>query len=110
MNTPHIHAELIKAWADGAKIQYADGPNPNNPCWHDLDKPTWNPNALYRIKPERVYPKSTLTFEEMYDLMWPVEGGQVRTVRHHNNYYARVFQSIADAAIKKYIQDQEAPS
>ena len=43
---PHKHAELIKAWADGAKIQlwWADG-------WVDSENPNWG-GEIYRIKPE----------------------------------------------------------
>ena len=50
MNKPHKHAELIKAWADGATIQvkYTDDPQ----YWVDKDNPTWHPNDQYRIKPE----------------------------------------------------------
>ena len=46
----HKHAELIKAWADGAKIQvkYTDDPD----HWEDRDHPIWHPEAQYRIKPE----------------------------------------------------------
>jgi len=49
MPTPHKHAEIIKAWADGIEIQmkYEDG------SWRDLTRnyPTWE--AIdYRIKPE----------------------------------------------------------
>ena len=46
----HRHAELIKAWADGAKIQilYTDDPQ----YWEDREHPTWHPEAIYRIKPE----------------------------------------------------------
>jgi hypothetical protein len=44
----HKHAELIKAWADGAQIQgkseYVE--------WHDLRHPSWNKSWQYRIKPE----------------------------------------------------------
>jgi hypothetical protein len=44
---PHKHAELIKAWADGAVIQVKNGN-----AWEDcvLD-PFWTPEAEYRIKP-----------------------------------------------------------
>lgn len=48
-NKPHIHAELIKAWADGAKIQFKnmDGE------WQDCTTtPGWSVLSLYRIKPE----------------------------------------------------------
>lgn len=44
---PHKHAELIKAWADGAEIQFFQ-------CgfWQDTICPTWNPNYEWRIKSE----------------------------------------------------------
>ena len=49
-NPPHKHAELIKAWADGADIECRARSNdiwvsPVNPR-----KPMWNPDAEYRIK------------------------------------------------------------
>ena len=53
MNKPHKHADLIKAWADGAIIEgFIDG------MWIEA-RPTWNENAEYRIKPE---PKPDLHF------------------------------------------------
>jgi hypothetical protein len=55
MATPHKHAELIKAWADGAVIEarfrncteHAFGP------WQRQVVPTWNTDgfAEYRVKP-----------------------------------------------------------
>jgi hypothetical protein len=44
---PHKHAELIKAWADGADIEICalDG------RWVFCENPTWE-NTNYRIKPE----------------------------------------------------------
>ena len=44
---PHKHAELIKAWADGAKIERLD-----NYTWIDDVEPIWYLNWEYRIKPE----------------------------------------------------------
>lgn len=44
----HKHAELIKAWADGAKIQYFSGLG----YWNDIDYPGWLPTEEYRIKPD----------------------------------------------------------
>ncbi len=48
--TPHKHADLIKAWADGAIIQYWRNPY----GWEDCAKnyPAWDEGAEYRIKPE----------------------------------------------------------
>lgn len=49
---PHAHAELIKAWADGAEIQVCKGS-----YWQDDYYPTWNVFHLYRIKPEPIKTK-----------------------------------------------------
>ena len=46
---PHKHADLIKAWADGAKIQCRT----NSVCtWADIAGPSWSNDCDYRIKPE----------------------------------------------------------
>lgn len=44
---PHIHCEMIKAWADGAEIEVysRDG-------WEVVEMPSWFLDAEYRIKPE----------------------------------------------------------
>ena len=48
MKTPHKHAELIKAWANGAEIEYMGGEG----VWHTTHAPTWVIDGIYRIKPE----------------------------------------------------------
>lgn len=45
--TPHKHAEMIKAWADGAEIE---GRNSAIGPWHLMDPPNWNPYCEYRIR------------------------------------------------------------
>ena len=47
MKTPHKHAELIKAWADGAEIEVRD-----SLVWQETTTPTWRGYFEYRIKPE----------------------------------------------------------
>lgn len=48
MTTPHKHAALIKAWADGASIQWRD----NALCeWNTSIALNWTANE-YRVKPE----------------------------------------------------------
>ena len=45
----HKHAELIKAWADGAQIQWLD----SNCNWCNIAcTPSWSIETTYRIKPE----------------------------------------------------------
>lgn len=49
----HKHAELIKAWADGAQIQIKD----KQTGWEDLcSTPSWRNDFEYRIKPEEKKP------------------------------------------------------
>lgn len=46
---PHKHAELIKAWADGAAIQRL---HETDKVWIDTGKPCWYEDSVYRLKPE----------------------------------------------------------
>ena len=55
MSKPHKHADLIKAWADGAEIEC------RNPDYHPADpwlpagtNPSWFEDFEYRIKPSKV--------------------------------------------------------
>ena len=50
MKTPHKHAELIKAWADGHQVQYK---SQKGDCgWKDDPFPCFDTNYEWRIKPE----------------------------------------------------------
>ncbi len=46
---PHKHAELIKAWADGAEIERF---SITNQQWRLDPSPSWEHHIEYRIKPE----------------------------------------------------------
>ena len=48
----HKHAEIIKAWADGAEIQFLNCSD----NWIDVDNPRWHKEGEYRIKPEEKKP------------------------------------------------------
>ena len=49
--TPHVHAEVIKAWADGKAIEFRPG---SDYKWKDTDSPRWIHLYQYRVKPEEV--------------------------------------------------------
>ena len=57
---PHKHAELIKAWADGAEIEfYTEGK------WIKTETPKWDWGLTYRIKPKVKWtPEYTLSAYE----------------------------------------------
>jgi len=48
----HKHADLIHAWADGAKIQCNNPDRDGVDKWEDEDDPSWYDFCEYRIKPE----------------------------------------------------------
>lgn len=53
-NPPKVHAELIKAWAEGADIEYLLRYPPE---WRYCKKPGWEDHVEYRIKPTFPYEK-----------------------------------------------------
>lgn len=58
MKKPHKHAEVIKAWADGAEIEYLETMTSKEPYWSNAPMPKWSEETMYRVKPE---PKPDLT-------------------------------------------------
>ena len=54
MNKPHKHADMIKAWADGAEIEVRSD---SNDYWEVIKAPNWFNCLEYRIKPTPVITK-----------------------------------------------------
>jgi len=55
----HKHCEVIKAWADGAQIQYVDSIGDTR----DTDNPEWIPEVEYLVKPPK--PRTTYGYESL---------------------------------------------
>ena len=49
--TPRPHAAIIKAWADGATIQYQVD---STRQWITCETPAFSPTGVYRIKPSTI--------------------------------------------------------
>lgn len=49
MKTPHKHAALIHAWAEGAEIEACQS---DRTTWVTVESPNWIFHGTYRIKPE----------------------------------------------------------
>lgn len=77
---PHKHAELIKAWADGAEIQwYANALD----VWKNTPQPIWEEATQYRIKPpESLYKVGDMVMStgyyvhEVESVEWNEEEGE----------------------------------
>ena len=59
MKQPHKHAELIKAWADGAEIEYLAMGHEWKPIG---ENPQWFPNIAFRTKPEPKRKPDVMTY------------------------------------------------
>lgn len=83
MGTPHKYAELIKAWADGAEIQWKR----LEPFgWIDCanNKPVWDNNAEYRIKPKTIkYRVGLFEFNgKDWTQVYSNEGAEIASEKH----------------------------
>jgi hypothetical protein len=65
MKIPHKHAEVIKAWADGAEIQWYDD-SPREHRWKDCPISfIWDVRFQFRVKPE---PKPDVVYYGVFDM------------------------------------------
>jgi hypothetical protein len=66
---PHKYADVIKAWADGAKLQSKLAGNPDG-IWIDNDFiPFWDSQTLeYRIKPTVITHDLRVTWDSIMNL------------------------------------------
>jgi hypothetical protein len=93
---PHKHAEVIKAWADGAEIECRRN---KHLAWVSAPShPAWLLDVEYRVKPLREFPKTSLS-EEDFKRLLNINRGIMSPAME---------KIIADEAIKQYILDQEA--
>lgn len=99
---PHVHAEVIKAWADGAIIECRLMRNADK-SWKRIDHPSFQIDWEYRIKPERVFPKTSLTPQQLYRYTFP----EIVSPMSNLDYYTTKFQTLANEVIKQYILDTE---
>ena len=91
------HADLIEQWLADDSIVIESRMISGKGLW-DIDyAPSWWINYEYRIKPARVYPVTSMTRDELVYAYQNV-GDRTRTG----------FELIANAAIKRYIDDQES--
>ena len=79
-NKRHPHAELIKAWADGAEIQHFDT---SAMQWKDCKEPNWFIQSQYRVKPEADEPWKPELGDEYYAIS--ISFGEIKFSRNRWN-------------------------
>lgn len=70
---PKKHAELIKAWADGAQIQVLSS-GFGGQEWVNIDCPSWHEGSQYRKKPELVEVKVRVKYLKQRQTLDVVSG------------------------------------
>lgn len=96
MTTPHKHAEIIKAWADGAEIE---GRQEGTQVWLLRNSPGWNLDWEYRIKPAAPMVETNYSTEELYQIS---TNGNLKT--------GLALKNVANAAIARAIADGQVVS
>lgn len=86
MGTPHKHAEIIKAWADGAEIEMRSQLVCSNK-WLACPQPEWRVGFEYRIKPP------VKTYGEIAREAWYV----CRSHRHAEGDWGDVAHAVIEA-------------
>ncbi len=105
MNKPHKHAELIKAWADGATIE-CNSNTGGTGYWQPCHQPLWHDYCVYRVKP-REFPKSGLSNKKIYTAYYetpPADGFEDTPIVRS---FMTLLRRVADEAVKQYILDTE---
>lgn len=97
MNTPRLHADLIKAWADGAQIQMF-----YHNKWNDVPNPIWDDKFPLRVKP---LPVSSMAGDEAYGIYYKTVTGHEPPTYSTTIEVAKGMKAIADAAVARYVQE-----
>lgn len=94
---PHKHAELIRAWADGATIQCKE--HQAKVPWEDCPCPWWSDEYDWRVKPaepEKSYPRCKMTWQELHDAWQPKSAPDEEGYTWNSD----VAENIANAALR----------
>ena len=92
VKVPHVHSEVIKAYADGAQIEFRHAPNRE---WEGVAQPHFDVGTEYRVKPEpRAYPVTQMSIAEL-------------TKAYNDNQHINGLVGIANAALRHSIDAKQ---
>lgn len=89
----HQHAEVLRAYADGAKIQLLD-----HGVWVDVENPCFGIYEKYRVKPERRYPITQMRASDLFNTACMAAGSVEISVSGKGSVEG-VLIAIANAAL-----------
>lgn len=99
----HKHADIIKAWADGAEIEFRhEGDN-----WQTAYDPAWVAHCEYRVKPAapaKVYPTTKMSNLILSETWVKAD---IFNVGRHTDFDSVIAKAIADAALRSAIDSQQ---
>jgi hypothetical protein len=105
MNIPKLHAEMIKAWADGYGIEAY---NPERGQWISVPEPGWFDDIEYRVRPgtmeapEPVWASFDVRVEQD-----PFSDDLVDLHNHDDNYNLRLEFRDGKLIAAKLLEDED---
>ena len=105
MNTPKLHADMIKAWADGYGIEAY---NPERGQWIAVPEPGWFDDIEYRVKPGTMeMPEHTWVSYDVRVEQDPFDDDLVDLHNHSDNYNLRLEFTDGKLTAAKMLEDDE---
>ena len=96
MQSRHPHADLIKQWADGAKIQYLNHDNK----WCDCsESPGWFPSNKYRVKPPTGKYRVSLFASPPLTIEWCSDKSNIKPYIAHTQEIAEMYEKRPDLCV-----------
>ena len=107
MNTPKIHADMIKAWADGYGIEAY---NPERGQWISVPEPGWFDDIEYRVRPgEMETPEPTWACYDVRVEPDPFDDDRVDLDNHPENCNLRLEFKGGKLVSAELIEDEDTP-
>jgi hypothetical protein len=105
MNTPKLHAEMIKAWADGYGIEAY---NPERGQWISVPEPGWFDDIEYRVRPGTLETPEPvcITFDVRVE-QDPFSDDRVDLHNYDDNYNLRLEFTDGKLTGAKLLEDDE---
>jgi hypothetical protein len=101
VNKPRKHAEVIKAWADGAKIEYRN--KGTDYKWTEIPRhPAWSDETEYRVKPKA---ESSMTGVEAY-VFYIKQWGHL-PADYVSPTVSKAFKALVDEAVRRYVEESQ---